>query len=462
MKSKLILEFSDIWLKACLIDPLNKQEPKALFLEPMKPGMLDMPLAVENIFKQIGKSKQLELVLILTRSKSTLRRIDLPSRDAGELEQMLSLHVIRQVPYPKEEIIWGYKNLGFDGTSNSRLLLAIVHRDILRNIFNAFLTTNILPESIFVSSQGLVHYVSANCKDKTLLQQAYLVLDIDAMSSDLICVNKQQLSSSVSISLGNELLKTEDGMLKFFPEMRQALLAFREELMGVKTVTIFITGIVSGLKDLESKITQELNLKTQILTTNDAIDVKAQEMGVSITALNGFVNLKKEDDLCFILPEAKVKKEVKQKIQQLLILGISIIYIVVMIGLIVFAVLSKKQGYKDKLEARIESLKDKNKPLEQAAQTLASIKEYTSAKVSVQEYLYELNRIIPDSVVLTSFLYEKKSGLTLKGYATQMPDIFSFVSTLDNSKLFKGAKNKSTRKHKVKDAEVVDFEIGIK
>ena len=61
-----------------------------------------------------------------------MRKADLPSRDKAEIEQMLGLHIIKQVPYPKEEIIWGYQSLGFDGISNTRILLAIAHRDILR------------------------------------------------------------------------------------------------------------------------------------------------------------------------------------------------------------------------------------------------------------------------------------------------------------------------------------------
>ncbi len=163
MRTKIVIEVLERWLKVCVghrvaVEPLVNVEPGSI------------SAAFNRILKQNKCGKDLEVSVVLTRNKITVRRVDLPSQDPQEIEQMLGLYLIRQIPYHKEEVSWAYQNLGFDGVSNSHLILAVALKNVFKNIVSSFVPVNILPEAILMSSQGLVHYVADACKDKSALQ----------------------------------------------------------------------------------------------------------------------------------------------------------------------------------------------------------------------------------------------------------------------------------------------------
>ena len=453
MSVKIIIEFSDRFLKAAVFDA--KGAVKETFLEPLEPNFKNVSAVLSGLFQRVGKKKGLEVTAILNRSKVTMRKADLPSRDKAEIEQMLGLHIIKQVPYPKEEIIWGYQSLGFDGISNTRILLAIAHRDILRSIFNGFNSLNVPLDNILLSSQGVARFAQAAVKDNLSSQQPYLVLDVDYNASDLILVSKQQISSSVIISFGLEQLKQEENRPKFAGELEQSLLGLRGELPANTPAQLFLCGTAAGIENLDAYLGKELNLKTQL--------VQAPVLrNASFSGILGFAGGQKKEDISFTLPEVQLKKEMRLKLKQLLILGISAVYILTLLALIVFLNLSQRQTYRDRLNVKISALKEKSGPLLEISQKIDTINKYANPEDSVLNYLNELTSLCPDTITMTAFSWDAQKGAGIRGYAYQMQDIFNFVNILGNSRYFKGMQARSNRRRKVKNGEVIDFDIGVK
>lgn len=466
MNKKVIIEFSERWLKAVCSSfvGIKHNSIEKIILEPAGQDLLNLSGSLNNLFKQIGQKKGLEVSVVLSRNKITVRQLDLPSRDAAEIESMLGLHVIRQVPYPKEEIIWSHQNLGFDGMSNSHILLAVAHREMLRNIFNTFTTLNILPEAMLMSSQGVVHYLNETVKDKSLLHDAYLVLDIDYNYSDLILVNNQTLRSSVIISQGSQQLKLEQEREKFYAELKQALVVFNNEIPNTKPARLFITGAPYEPEALiENCLKRDFNLKFQFVKSIEPqkFQVKdAQE--VSFASVLGFTYQRKKEDINFTLSEAQIKREIKLKVQQILTMGACLTYIFIILGAMSLVRINQLQSYRDRLLQRITQLKNDTGKIYDIAQKINIVRQYYGSKQSVVTCIYELTRICPDNITLTNFTWEWQKNFSIRGYAQQMPDISSFVTTLNNSGIFKGAQARYMRRRKKQDKEIVDFEIGIK
>ncbi len=466
MKKKVIIEFSERWLKAVCYSPtgIGHASIEKIILEPIVLDTPNLSISLNNVFKQIGQRKGIEVSVVLSRNKITVRQLDLPSRDSAEIESMLGLHVIRQVPYPKEEIVWSHQNLGFDGLSNTHILLAVAHREMLRNIFNAFTALNILPESMLMSSQGVIHYLNETIKDKSLLRDAYLVLDIDYNFSDLILVNNQNLRSSVIISQGSEQLKLQQEREKFCAELKQALVVFNNEIPNTKPARLFITGAPYELEALmEDRLKKDFNLKFQFVkcTEPDKFHVKnAQE--VSLAPVLGFTYQRKKEDINFTLPEAQIKREIKLKVQQILTMGACLTYIFIVLGATVLVRINQLQSYRGRLLQRIGQLKKDTGKVYDIAQKINIVKQYYGVKLSVATCIYELTRICPDNITLTNFTWEWQKNFSIRGYAQQMPDISSFVNALNTSGVFKGAQARYMRRRKKQDKEIVDFEIGIK
>ncbi len=431
---------------------------KKTILEPLEGDISNIAAPLGRIFYDIGQRKGLEVTVVLSRNKITIRRVDLPSQDPDEIEQMLGLHVIRQVPYPKEEIIWGYQNLGFDGISNSNILLAIAHRDMLRHIFNAFTSLDVLPQDILFSSQGIIHYLHNSLKDKSLLPQTYLILDIDYNFSDLILVHNQTLRSSVVISQGSEQLRLDEEKAKFGAELKQAVVVFNDEIPNAKPTWFFLTGAAGNVQGLaEVYLDKDFNLKFKFQEAENLKIKKSED--VSFSAVLGFTHERKKEDISFVLLEAEIKKEIKLKTQQLLRLGICLTYIFILLGITALVRLNQLQSYRNKLNARVAQLKRDTGNIYDIAQKINIAGQYFGAKQSALTHIYELNRICPDNITLTNFSWEWQKNFSIRGYALQLPDVFSFVTALGDSVTFKGAQARYTRRHKVKDREIVDFEI---
>lgn len=457
MKTKVIVELSERWIKIAVgrkisVEPILSADPATI------------SSYIASALKQNKGAKDLEVFVVLSRNKITVRRVDLPSQDPKEIEQMLGLYLIRQIPYHKEEVFWAYQNLGFDGISNSHILLAIALKNMFRNIVSSFGPLNLLPESILMSSQGLIHYVNDAVKDKNLLQAPYLILDIDTNYSELILVNKQKLNSSVVLAQGIEQLKDEQEKERFVVELRQALVAFNSEVPDAKAERLFLSGASeTQLVIVEAALAKDFNIKAQYVSTKE-YDTFGPGLakGVSLSAVLGFSSAVAKDDIKFILPELQIKKEMQAKAWQLMILGISLVYIFIMLGAVGLVKLAQKQSYSADLKAKVKNLSKNTQELEDITNKIKVAKQYTNPKSSVLTLLYQLSKLCPEDITITNFSWELQKGFSFRGYAQQIPDILAFTNTLGNSEYFKGAQNRYTRRRNVKDREIVDFEIVVK
>ena len=457
MKTKVVIELSERWLKVAAgkrlsVQPVPNNDPAAIA------GLISSAL------KQGRCGKDAEIYVVLSRNKITVRRVDLPSQDTKEIEQMLGLYLIRQIPYHKDEVFWAYQNLGFDGISNSHILLAVALKNMFRDIVNSFLPLNLLPESILMSSQGLVHYINEAVRDKGVLQAPYLILDMDTDYTELILVSKQKVNSSVVIPQGAEQLKNESEKERFVVELKQALVALNSEVPDAGAERMFLSGASQPyLPLIEGVLAKDGVIRAQYVSTREFDNFGAgPSKDASMSAVLGFGSQVGKEDIKFILPELQIKKEMQAKARQLMILGISLVYVLVMLVAFGLVRLAQKQSYASFLKDKVQGLAKNTQELEDIASKLKLAKQYVDPKTSVLTAVYELSRFTPESVTITNINWELGKSFSFRGYAQQIPEVLAFTNTLSTSEYFKGAQNRYTRRRNVKDREIVDFEIVVK
>lgn len=457
MKTKVIIELSERWLKVAVgrklaVEAIASSDP------------VTIANSISAILKQNRVAKDAEIYVVLSRNRITVRRVDLPSQDPKEIEQMLSLYLIRQIPYHKEEVFWSYQNLGFDGVSNSHILLAVALKNMFKNIVNSFIPLNLLPESILMSSQGLAHYVFEAVKDKSVLQSSYLILDIDTNYSELLLINKQKLNSSVVIAQGAEQLKNEQEKERFVVELKQAMGALNSEVPDARVERLFLSGASQEhLALVEGALAKDTGIRAQYVSMREYDNFgPGRSKDVSMSAVLGFSSQVSKEDLKFILPELQIKKEMQAKARQLMILGACLVYILIMLVAIALVRLAQKQSFAADLKSKVKGLSKNTQELEDISNKLKLAKQYIDPKTSALTALYELTKLCPEGITITSFNWEWQKSFSFRGYAQQIPDILAFTNTLSNSEYFKGAQNRYTRRRNVKDREIVDFEIVVK
>ena len=147
MKAKIVLEFGNHWLKLLALKPWLKGKPqiKKLLLKDIS-AFTDEQLS--DILQDMLKESRLKLsplIICLPRNQVMMKTLRFPSVEPREIDKMLSLHVGRQVSYPKEEIVYGYEAIGVDEIGYTKILLAIVHRNIPKRILNILFKLNLFP-----------------------------------------------------------------------------------------------------------------------------------------------------------------------------------------------------------------------------------------------------------------------------------------------------------------------------
>jgi ACT domain-containing protein len=71
----------------------------------------------------------------------------------------------------------------------------------------------------------------------------------------------------------------------------------------------------------------------------------------------------------------------------------------------------------------------------------------------------ELQKNSLSEIVINAVSMDEKGEVSVRGHANGMSDVFKFVSALKKVKDFKKVEARSTRKKKVKNEELTEFEI---
>ena len=241
-------------------------------------------------------------------------------------------------------------------------------------------------------------------------------------------------------------------------------MALNNEIPDARCEKLFLTGASSNHSALvETILAKDFNLKSQYLATKEYDSFLASgPKDVSLSAILGFNAQADKDDLKFILPEIQIQKEMKSKLQQLMILGVGLIYILIMLGGISLVRLIQQQSYSGDLKERVVALGKQAKELDDITSKLKIARQYADPKSSALTFLNGLNRLCPENIVITNYNWELGKSFTMRGYAQAIPDILDFTNTLSNSETFKGVQNRYTRRRRLKDKDVIDFEIFVK
>ena len=72
------------------------------------------------------------VICVIPANAATAKNIEVPSTDPEEIKSIINLQASRHTPYSREEVLISYINLGMNASNNTRLLLVIVHRDMVK------------------------------------------------------------------------------------------------------------------------------------------------------------------------------------------------------------------------------------------------------------------------------------------------------------------------------------------
>ena len=426
--------------------------------------------AITDFLKDFKVKTPQNIIISFSRHAVTLRNLRIPSANPSEIDDMIKLHVGRQVPYAKEEIVSGYRIIGKDTMGYSKVMLAIVHRESIRRTFRILERAGLYTDRVELSSDGVLSWLSRAIKVSDLKSpEAFIILDIDFNFTDFIVSTYENVLFSRVIAQGCEQLVDESKWPKFIGEMKQTIVISQGEEVAAKPSKIYIAGAVEKLKGLSSKIEIEFNLPVQVVEPLVNLPVAKEVVkkpadlfqNTSFSPLLGLGlgldTVKKK--INFVLPEAQIRKTLRERTKEVIFLGSSIMYLILVVCGIYLEKMHNRQTYLNLLSDRYKKIATEAEDLNEKVERIERIKSRLDTKSVAINYLYEISKLLPPEIVITSLSFQKDDKLDLKGVAAEMSDIFNFITTLESSVYFKDIQTRYTTRKKIKGKDVNEFEL---
>lgn len=467
MKFPVAVEINEQFLKLVIAKPLPKS--RQIFDCIIKPiaGLTDRQITnlLIEIFRE-SKIKPQTLAVSIPRNFVTVRNLHLPSHDKNEIAQMLQLHIGRIVPYRREEIAFDYSLLGFDEMNYAKVILAIVHNDVLKKQLNILQGADLYIDRMDLSSYGIWKWVMSAQKAEINEQEIYLILDIDSSFTDFIVASRQHLLFTRSITMEIKGSLEENQITKLIGEIRQSLVIFHSEEMNKNPAKIFLSGSYF-VCDLERVIKNEFDVPIKCVPPPFSPEIlKAKQRtipdNVSASSVAEIALQDSERRISFMLPEIQIRRNLRERTKQLTILGALIIYFFSMLLAFFWGKFYNQQLYLNNLIKENKAIEEEMGELLSQYKTLNFIKNFLYHRKIPLAFIYELQKIIPPQIAISYINIDDSRVVTLRGHGAGLSDVFRFISTLEGSAYFKDVSTKNTRTKKLKDKEITDFEITFK
>jgi Tfp pilus assembly PilM family ATPase len=465
MRANLSIEIGRSWLKLAV--GRSKGKISSFFnctakdISSLSEG--EVASLISQILKQ-WKIKPKSAVVSIPRNLVTLRNLHLPSQDKDEISQIIELHIGRIVPYPREDILCGHSFSGLDEVGYARVVLGILHRDIVNRQIKILERANLYIDKFILSSYGIWRDIVSNQASKVDPDQLYLALDIDSDFTDFIIFSKEEFLFSRSITMeAKKLFLEEDIVTKLIGELRQSLVIFQNEEINKRPAKIFLSGAGSNIPRLAKTLNTELEIEVEIISSPYLKIPKEHRQDIpEDISLSSVVDLLRERDekrLFFVIPELEIKKQLRERTRELVGLGSLCIYILTVFCGIFVARIYNQNNYLNKLKEEIRTVELEVKDLEKKWAKIRFVKDYIERRKLPLFLLYKLEEILPEEIAINFINLNEKNRVTIKGEAYQLSNVFSFVSILEGVENFKEVETKSTRKRRLRDREVTEFEI---
>ncbi|MBL7646779.1 MAG: hypothetical protein JNK74_11375 [Candidatus Hydrogenedentes bacterium] len=168
-----------------------------------------------------------DFVTIIPRHQATLRILTLPSRDPAEIASMVSLASEELAPYPREQLVVRHRILGAIDTGESRVLVALVHRDVIEQHVERLGAAGLEPRHIFLSTACL-HAAACASPDAPAGSYALACVSPDAL--EVLVIHHGLLAFSRGVAHHGPWNLDEAGDRDALGyEIRDALAAWRRE-----------------------------------------------------------------------------------------------------------------------------------------------------------------------------------------------------------------------------------------
>lgn len=413
------------------------------------------------------KIKKINSILVVPRSLVTVRYLQLPTTNPDELDSMIDMQVVRQIPYTREEMVYDYHITGLTEEGYTKVLLVIAHRDIISKYLRILELVGIMPDSIELDSLAIIELYKFLNRDETRIlaeEKPIVILDIDYATTNIVVAQKGVPTFTRAVSIGTTQLsgKTpppigKDWISEWVGEINRSLTVIQRE-QAVSIEKIIILGDYSG--GFVPMVMDKLGFPVSSFDPGPYLDgISLSGVNVSITSLLGAIREGSNTSVNLMPEEIRSSRISAQKRRVLVVTGLLIAGIIGIAGLTLDKKIKDRKAYLSSLEKRLSQTNPMAEELSVKKDRLALIKKQLSVSGSSLDILRELYSIIPQKTALNVFIYDDTQGVTIKGASPAMSEVFDLIPKLESSPYFEDVTSRYATRRKIKGQEITEFHI---
>ncbi len=464
-KTVFVCQIDEPYLKVlkCALSK-NKREFTGLSAEPIAVDISDKDLAdkVSRVFHELGYDNN-PVVISLPRHQATSRYVKIPSANPQEIEKIVALQAPRYLPYPADELITAFEIISTEKDGSSYVNQVIVHKKIIEHYINIFKNFNRLTLNIVLSSYGICNLYNYISQPEL---KPIMLIDVDGRRIQSIITSNKKLIFSRSF----ELLKSQpDWQDAFINEINKTQDAYRKDTGGELPARIIFIGKGKNSEIFSQALKKQPGLPpVEVLSYVEKLNLSKSLFDYILNSDISFAGIigsgLKDADKSLSLLTGSLKREIRGslKFKERSRIVLFIAAIAVMLGLGIIKDLHNRATYLALLKTELNKISKDAKGLEDMNKRFKLLADSRKKdKPMLFGILYELNQIMPAQVALSTLTYEDGRQVILRAEAAELNHVFTLVSGLEKSPVFKdfSVKIRYATKRQTQGAEFVDFEI---
>ena len=408
-----------------------------------------------------------DLVIVIPRRFVILKQMQLPSVNEQEIQKMISLQLVNQIPYPLDDIVYNEIFVERDASGYTHVLVIVIHKEIIDRFLKVFQKIGLRPKQLTLSSLGLVEWLKYQEQKKKLdLSQPVALIHIDSVQTEICFCRQDKLIFSRQLNYGAKDLNT-DNMVAFTHQIDLSLSSYRKENMGPAVSKIIMVCSLPEVNTIAEKIQKELTLPVQVMTSFDNILSQKNisltsfknQLGVSFGVPFGLAQMEKEKILNFLPKEIDdTEKNKVKKLQWVKFIFLLLAILVLTASFFGVEVYQKTMILKN-IEQRNQQLKPEMAKADKVIKFVQFFEDDFKGRVLIADLMDELYNLIPTDISLRTFEFDEKGALSIQGYAENGASVNVFQSSLVKSSFFKEVNLEFATKRRIFNLELTDFKI---
>jgi len=399
-----------------------------------------------------------ELAISVPRNEITTRIIALPSSDVREIHQMVQLEVEELVPYSANELEVDEAVLEQLPDGSSKVLVAIVHKDVVERQTALLGGAEIEPARVGVSCFAL--YNAFMFGGGASSESPVALLDVSDLGTDILIASEGRVLFTRGVAHLRAPSATAD---QIAAELRSSLEAYSRETGAATVERALLSGHIGKSDEVARRLTDALGVRVEEADfVAQACDVEgtgsryAVQVGLALSVLR-----KPALDLNLMPRQLREQKRGKERRKAQL----TIVALGALVLLLAYLVLNSRMADKRRfikfLDERIAQMEAPANVVKERKTRVEAIRAQLSKKNSALEVLGKIHELVPEGLVLEEVTFVRDKNILISGKCYDRPLAFEFARRLRDSGVEALSKSEvsDTRDETVEGVPVIRFDV---